>query len=250
MSKTLITGLIGYPLSHSFSQKYFTDKFAKEGISGFVYQNFEIDNIDQIRNIIDQNPELIGLNVTIPYKEKVIPYLNELSEQAEKIGAVNTICIKQTPNGIHLSGHNTDLIGFGKSIDMFLKTEPKGALILGTGGASKAVNYLLDQRSIKRLSVSRTPGSGRITYADIQDKTIREYPLIINTSPLGMFPKIEEKPDIPYHLLSQRNFLIDLIYNPDETLFLKLGKRAGAATLNGLPMLIAQAEASWELWIS
>ncbi len=249
MNKTLITGLLGHPLSHSFSQKYFSEKFEKEGISGYVYKNFEIDRVDKIISIIDQNPKLIGLNVTIPYKESVIPFLDGLSDQATEIGAVNTICIKRTAEGTFLTGHNTDVIGFDKSLDLILKTKPSGALVLGTGGASKAVKYVLAKRGIQYLSVSRTSGKERITYPDIKENTIREYPLIINTSPLGMFPKLEEKPEIPYHFLGPNNYLFDLIYNPDETLFLKLGKEIGASTLNGLHMLVTQAEASWELWI-
>ncbi len=247
MSKHKLTGLIGYPLSHSFSKSYFTEKFKNEGLDEFSYHNFEIADINQVIDVVKNNPNLIGLNVTIPYKESVIPFLDDLSKQAKDIGAVNTICIDNSSPTPRLIGHNTDHIGFGKSIHLLSKDKPKGALILGTGGASKAAIYFLKNNSIKYISVSRSPGSN-ITYKDIDAEIINDYPLIINTSPVGMYPKIDQKPNIPYHLIGQDNLLFDLIYNPDETLFLTLGKKAGASILNGLPMLKAQAEASWELW--
>ena len=247
MSKHKLTGLIGFPLSHSFSKRYFTEKFKNEGLEDFSYQNFEITDVNQIFDVLRNNPDLIGLNVTIPYKESVIPLLDNLSEQARDIGAVNTICIDNSATTPRLIGYNTDYIGFGKSMHLLTSTKPNGALVLGTGGASKAITYYLQKNHIKYLSVSRSSGDN-ITYKDIDKHIINEYPLIINTTPLGMFPKIDQKPDIPYHLLDQNKFLFDLTYNPDLTLFLALGKKAGATILNGLPMLKAQAEASWELW--
>ncbi len=248
MNSTKLIGLLGYPLTHSFSSEYFTNKFLKENIQDFLYQNFEINNIHKVSKLVKDNSMLIGLNVTIPYKESVIPYLDQLSEEAKLIGAVNTICIDRSRSRPYLTGHNTDCIGFDKSLDLLKEKPSKGALVLGTGGASKAVNYVLKNRGVRHLNISRIAGDGKLSYSDINNDIIREYPLIINTTPLGMYPKIEEKPAIPYEFIKEDNCLIDLIYNPDQTLFLKIGAKAGAKTLNGLPMLIAQAEASWELW--
>jgi len=245
MNKQKIVGLIGYPLSHSFSRKYFTDKFRKEGISGFEYRNFEIEDVGKIKEVISSNPGLIGLNVTIPYKESIIPYLDELSPEAEEIGAVNTICIHNSG----LSGHNTDHIGFSRTMDLILDKKPSGALILGTGGASKAVEFSLKERGIPYRYVSRKPAGNALSYKDINKDTISRYPLVINTTPLGMYPEINSKPEIPYDLLGAGNYLIDLVYNPDKTLFLEEGEKAGASTINGLPMLVSQAEASWDLWV-
>lgn len=248
MHNNKITGLIGYPLSHSFSKDYFTNKFKEEGINNFSYQNFEIDNINMISEIIKDHKNLIGLNVTIPHKETVLPYLDQLSEQANEIGAVNTICIEWIDNKPYLFGYNTDSIGFSKSLDQLLEETPTGALILGTGGASKAVKFVLNQRKIRFLFVSRSGSGNKLTYNDLDNSILRDYPLIINTTPVGMFPKVDLKPEIPYDFLGADNYLIDLIYNPIQTLFLKRGEEAGARTLNGMPMLIAQAEASWKLW--
>jgi len=241
-------GLIGFPLSHSFSRDYFTKKFQDEGIQEFRYLNFEIEGADQLNNIISDHNDLIGLNVTIPHKQAVIPLMDELTEEAEEIGAVNTICIDRFGSQAVLTGHNTDHIGFSKTLDLILDKNPSGALILGTGGASKAVEFTLRKRGIGYHSVSRKPGHKILAYKDIDNNLISQYPLIINTTPLGMYPDITSKPDIPYYLLGTNNWLIDLVYNPDKTLFLELGEKAGAKIINGLPMLIAQAEASWELW--
>lgn len=244
VNRKRITGLIGYPLSHSFSRDYFSEKFKREGLNNYQYLNFEIDSIEKINNVILDNPELIGLNVTIPHKESVIPYLQDLSAEAGEIGAVNTICINRTK----LTGHNTDHIGFSKSLEMVLDKEPSGALILGTGGASKAVEYSLRKRGINYVSISRKPDGNILGYKDIDEKLIRNYPLIINTTPLGMYPNIDQAPELPYNLISRDNILIDLVYNPEKTKFLQLGEMAGSRILNGLPMLIEQAEASWALW--
>jgi shikimate dehydrogenase len=248
LKKVKFIGLIGYPLSHSFSQGYFTDKFKNEGIEGYQYLNFEIENIDRIRDVILNNPDLIGLNVTIPYKESIKPYLHGLSADAEKIGAVNTIVIDHLSDEAILTGHNTDHIGFSKTLELILEKNPSGAMILGTGGASKAVEYSLNKRNIPHCYISRNPTADAHSYNEIDRELLDAFPVIINTTPLGMYPDIDNKPDIPYDLLNQDNYLIDLIYNPEKTLFLKLGEKAGAKIINGLPMLIAQAEAAWELW--
>ena len=244
----IVAGLIGYPLSHSFSKGYFTEKFVKEGIEGYVYENFEISNIDSLRDIIAKNPGLIGLNVTIPYKESVITHIDELSPEARRIGAVNTILVERRGKNTRLTGHNTDYIGFGKSLDVLIQRKPEGALVLGTGGASKAVRFVLEKRGIRNIVVSRNPVSGQLSYNEVTGKTLAEYPLIINTSPVGMYPEVNNKPDIPYDALGPGNYLFDLIYNPEKTRFLEEGEKAGSKIFNGLKMLIEQAEASWDLW--
>ena len=238
-------GLIGYPLSHSFSKKYFAEKFEKEDIDWASYDNFPIDSISALPDLISKTSHLRGLNVTIPYKEQVIPYMDYLAPDAGEIGAVNTIVI--TAEG--LAGHNSDIYGFDKSLDQLLDDDfGGGALILGTGGASKAVAYVLKQREIPFKSVSRRPARDRITYEDLDKEVIAHFRLIINTTPLGMHPNLEDCPDIPYQLLGHRHYLYDLIYNPAETKFLTLGKERGAKIKNGLEMLILQAERSWEIW--
>ena len=250
MKRKNIIGLIGYPLSHSFSQSYFSDKFKKEGIKDYEYLNFEIDSIEKIREIIISYPDLKGLNVTIPYKSAVIPYLDQLSDDARDIGAVNTIVVERISGKFKTTGYNTDYIGFDKTLDLILSDKPAGALILGTGGASKAVEFSLKKMNIPFRHVSRNPEGKMPSYRDINRNTLSEFPLLINTTPLGMHPDVEGKPEIPYALLNQDNYLIDLIYNPDKTAFLQLGEQAGAKTINGLPMLIEQAEAAWNIWQS
>jgi len=236
-------GLIGYPLKHSFSKKYFTNKFEAEGIDNCQYELFPIDKIESINDLILKTPNLLGLNVTIPYKETIIPYLDELSEEAEEIGAVNTILLK---NGKRI-GYNTDVMGFRDSLFTWLPS-PEGALILGTGGASKAIAYVLKTANIPYLKVSRSPDKGDLIYSEIDEKRLRKYPLLINTTPLGTFPKVDSAPNIPYNLLSSTNSLYDLVYNPEKTVFLKRGATMSSATKNGLEMLVAQAEYSWEIW--
>lgn len=244
-------GLIGYPLGHSFSAGYFKTKFEKENIQGFSYENFEIDNINKLPQVIANNPDLLGFNVTIPYKEAVIPYLDELDEDAAQIGAVNTVKISRTDGVIKLKGYNTDCFGFSESLKPFLASNHYKALILGTGGAAKAVEYVLKKIGIEILYVSRKPaGSKEIAYDELTDIAVKSFPLIINSTPLGMHPNIDACPLIPYSGLNQDNLLFDLIYNPEETLFLKKGKEKGAITLNGLQMLQLQAEKAWEIWNS
>ncbi|QEC51521.1 shikimate dehydrogenase [Anseongella ginsenosidimutans] len=239
-----LLGLIGYPLSHSFSKEYFRRKFEQEGISGYTYELFPLEKITSLPALLEQHPQLAGLNVTIPHKVAVLPYLQHLDETAAAIGAVNTIKIS---NGI-LSGYNTDAWGFSASLRPLLQPWHKKALILGTGGASKAVLHVLRSLGIDPLFVSRQPGNGQITYSQLDGAFIRDYPLIINTTPLGTFPDTESCPEILYNELSERNLLYDLVYNPAETLFLKKGKERGAAAINGMEMLRLQAEKAWEIW--
>ena len=237
-------GLIGYPLSHTFSKGYFTEKFKKEGIENAAYETYPLEKISDFTTLLQNNPELVGLNVTIPYKEAIIPYLDELSEEAKKIGAVNTIKII---NGKKI-GYNSDVVGFEKSLIQHLKPTHNKALVLGTGGAAKAVWFVLEKLNIPYLKVSRTASENIIAYDTISIDLVKEYPLIINTTPLGMSPKLESKPDIPYQALTKNHFLYDLVYNPQTTLFLEMGQKMGATIQNGLPMLHGQAERSWELW--
>lgn len=238
-------GLIGYPLSHSFSQKYFTEKFQREGITGCEYGNFPLASIDEFPALIKQQPDLKGLNVTIPYKEKVIPYLTAKSEVVKTIGACNCIRIEDG----ELTGHNTDVVGFETSLRPLLQPFHKKALVLGTGGAAKAVHYVLDKLGIAFLEVSRNPVTGRqIGYHQIDETVIKEHQVIINTSPLGMYPNINECPPLPYKALTATHYLFDLVYNPAKTLFLQKGEEQGAAIKNGHDMLIIQAEESWRIW--
>jgi shikimate dehydrogenase len=237
-------GLIGFPLSHSFSKKYFTEKFEKEGLKDCSYENFAIPSIDELKKIL-ATPGLEGLNVTIPYKEKVIPFLFQASPVVKKIKACNCIRIK---NG-RLFGYNTDIAGFEKSLkknwNPFLHSH---ALILGTGGSAKAVRYVLDKYDIKFKQVSRKPSADSYSYEQLTKNIISKYKLIINTTPLGMYPNVVEAPPIPYEFLTNEHFLFDLIYNPAKTLFLKKGEEQGAFIQNGYDMLVEQAEVNWKLW--
>lgn len=238
-------GLIGYPLSHSFSKKYFTEKFEREGITNCFYELFPLESIELFLQLLQSYPNLRGLNVTIPYKEAVIGYLNKLDEGARAIGAVNCIKIE---HGFSY-GYNTDAYGFERSLEEFLSAhhaQPAQALVLGTGGASKAVAFVLKKFHIPFKFVSREPGKGDLTYESLT--SLEEYPLIVNTTPLGMSPHFDSLPDIPYHCLGSQHLLYDLVYNPAETAFLKKGAAQGAATQNGLPMLYYQAERAWEIW--
>jgi len=240
-------GIIGCPLGHSFSKKFFDQKFEKENINA-EYLNFEISDISQFSDIIKSNPELKGLNVTLPYKEKIIPFLDNLDKEAEEIGAVNVISIEQYNGKTELTGYNSDVIGFQNSISLMLDNSYKKALILGTGGASKAVYQGLKNLNIESKYVSRQPIPGGYTYNDLNNSILDEYTLIINTSPLGMFPNIDQYPDIPYEYLSEKHLLYDLIYNPPITKFLELGNKQGATIKNGIEMLELQAISSWEIW--
>jgi shikimate dehydrogenase len=240
-------GLIGYPLGHSFSIGYHNQRFADEGIDA-KYMNFEISNIEQLIEVLSQNPELKGLNVTIPYKEKVMEYLDFISPEARAIGAVNVIRVVHEGSNIVLKGYNSDVIGFTQSIEPMLESYHKKALVLGTGGASKAVAYGLKSLGIEPVFVSRYERPGTIQYERITPEVVKEYNVIVNCTPLGMFPKIDTCPQLPYEALDDHNILYDLIYNPDETLFMRRGAEKGASVKNGLEMLLLQAFASWEFW--
>ena len=241
-------GLIGYPLGHSFSISYFNQRFQDEGIDA-VYENFEIPSIEALDEVIGANPELKGLNVTIPYKEKVIPYLDSITQEARAIGAVNVIKVTHEGRNTKLKGFNSDVIGFTKSIEPMLEKKwHKKALILGTGGASKAINFGLHHLGLETVFVSRYERPDTIQYDKITPDVVKEYNVIVNCTPLGMYPKTEECPQLPYEAMDSHTILYDLIYNPDETLFMKRGARYGAQTKNGLEMLLLQAFASWEFW--
>ena len=240
-------GLIGFPLGHSFSISYFNEKFENEEINA-KYVNYEIPAIDNLTEIIDSNPELRGLNVTIPYKEKVISFLDTISPEARAIGAVNVIRIIHKGRKAILKGYNSDVIGFTKSIEPLLEPCHKKALILGTGGASKAINYGLKSLGLETLFVSRFERADFIQYEKITASVIKEYNVIINCTPIGMYPHADECPNIPYEAMDNHTLLYDLIYNPDETLFMKKGAERGATTKNGLEMLLLQAFASWKFW--
>jgi shikimate dehydrogenase len=237
-------GLIGYPLTQSFSQKFFTEKFEKENLTDCRYDTFSIPSIDDLAIVLKNNPELYGLNVTIPYKEQVLSFLDEKSALVKKIKACNCIKIK---NG-KLSGHNTDAPAFEQSLKEKLQPHHIKALILGTGGAAKAVEYSLKQLNISYKYVSRKPSAKSFSYEQLTDALMQEYEIVINTTPLGMHPNIIEAPQIPYHALTPKHYLFDVVYNPSKTLFLQKGEEQGAAIKNGYEMLVLQAEESWRIW--
>lgn len=245
-------GLLGHPLGHSFSQKFFRDKFLRENIDA-DYINFDIDDIRNLRRIVDEYPRLCGLNVTIPYKQAVVPLLDDITAQAHGIGAVNVIVINREADGtVRLIGHNTDCPGFGRSIDVFADAayapESMRALVLGTGGASRAVTAALKIRGIEPTLVSRTPAEGRLTYQDISAEVMDGHRIIVNCTPLGTYPAVDTYPPIPYELLTPRHICIDLVYNPSVTAFMRKAAEAGCAVKNGLDMLHEQALLSWHLW--
>ena len=239
-------GLIGFPLGHSFSKKFFTDKFERENIDA-QYDLYELENIASFE-YLKAKTELCGLNVTIPHKENIIQYLDELDETAARIGAVNVIKFIRQVGKLRLKGYNSDAIGFENSIKPLLKSYHKKALILGTGGASKAIDYTLRKLGIETTFVSRTAKSGILTYSQLNSEILNENLIIVNASPVGTFPHSDECPNIPYQLLTGKHLLFDAVYNPAETLFLKKGKEQGAQGLNGEGMLIGQAIAAWEIW--
>ncbi len=241
-------GLIGYPLGHSFSISYFNQKFQDENIDA-VYENYEIPSIDELPEVLSSNPELKGINVTIPYKEKVLPFLDSISPEARAIGAVNVIRVSHKGNKTILKGYNSDVIGFTKSIEPMLEKKwHQKALILGTGGASKAIDYGLRNLGLETVFVSRYERPGTIQYQNITPEVVKEYNVIVNCTPLGMYPKTEVCPELPYEAMDNHTILYDLIYNPDETLFMKRGAEYGANVKNGLEMLLLQAFSSWEFW--
>lgn len=240
-------GLIGYPLGHSFSKNYFNEKFHSENIDA-EYVNFEIPSIKDFPHVLLHNPNLAGMNVTIPYKEQVIPYLDELAPDAKAIGAVNVIKIVRQKGKTKLIGHNSDIIGFMQSIEPLLESQHKKALILGTGGASKAVFHGLKKLGVEAKFVSRTPKEGMFTYEDLTPEVMEEYKVIVNCTPVGMYPRADEYPNIPYECITPNHLLYDLLYNPNTTLFMKKGADKGAVTKNGLEMLLLQAFGAWDIW--
>jgi len=243
-------GLIGFPLAQSFSQKYFSAKFTNEGIDA-QYLNFPIPTIDEFPEILKAHPQLAGMNVTIPYKELVMKFLNDLDDVARDIAAVNVIQFKWDGNKPHLKGFNTDTIGFTRSLQPFLKSQHTNALILGSGGAAKSVAYSLKKLGIDFRFVSRNPQSNNdLSYEVLNAEILNTNKLIINTSPLGMFPNIDSSPDIPYHLINNDHLFYDLVYNPEVTTFLRKGAENGAVIKNGLEMLHIQAEEAWKIWNS
>lgn len=242
-------GLIGFPLAHSFSKKYYDAKILREQIAGIGYELYPIPAITEFPGLVENDPELMGINVTIPYKIAVMGYLDQLSPEAEAIAAVNCIRIeRQNGRKPILTGYNTDVYGFSESLKPLLKPHHDAALILGNGGAAKAVSFALGLLGIAHTVVSRTARSGQLNYKQLDAAVIGIHPLIINTTPLGTYPAVAGYPDIPYDLLDDRHLLFDLVYNPPETAFLKRGKEQGAATKNGLEMLGRQAERNWEIW--
>lgn len=241
-------GLIGFPLGHSFSKRFFTEKFAREGIQA-VYDNYEIPDAKQLLDIVRENPELRGLNCTIPHKQAIIPLLDSLSEEAREIGAVNVIRIRRQADGRPLlEGFNSDAIGFTNSIKPLLTPRHRKALVLGTGGASRAICYSLTKLGIAWTYVSRSGGEGMYRYEDITPEVMRNYEVVVNCSPIGMFPHTDAAPMLPYEAMDERHLLYDLVYNPEETEFLKRGARQGATVKGGLEMLHLQAIASWDIW--
>ncbi len=240
-------GLIGYPLGHSFSVSYFTRKFEDQGIDA-SYRNFPLESISGFRELILNEPDLRGLNVTVPYKEKVIPHLDALNQTSRTIRAVNTIAFCRTGGRLSLIGYNTDVIGFERSLKEHLRPHHTKALVLGTGGSSKAVVFVLDAMGIGYRRISRSRGEGLLNYEDLSRSVISEHSLIINTTPLGMVPDVDTCPGIRYDAISTDHLLFDLVYNPEKTLFLSRGEEQGATIVNGYDMLVYQAEASWEIW--
>lgn len=241
-------GLIGYPLGHSFSRNFFNEKFSSENIDA-EYVNFEIPNITEISSVIKANPTLHGLNVTIPYKEQIMDYLDEIDGDAQKIGAVNVVKIERIKGKTKLTGYNSDIIGFTRSIESLIEPHHKKALILGTGGSSKAIKHGLEKLGLETKFVSRSKkNEDTLTYNELTPEIMSEYKVIVNCTPVGMYPKADECPDIPYDFITPEHLLYDLLYNPNTTLFMKKGSDKGAIVKNGLEMLLLQAFASWDIW--
>lgn len=245
-------GLIGYPLGHSFSKKFFTEKFEKEGLNDHQYVNFELESITQFPSIFEKHPDIQGLNCTIPYKQAVMEYLDEIDDETLQVGAVNTIKPIRIAGGLKLKGYNTDIIGFENALKPMLSAKHKKALILGTGGASKAIKHILTKLNIDYISASIEDELfvNEIRYSQIDKKMIEERLVIINATPLGTFPKVDACPDIPYEFLTSDHVLFDLVYNPEITLFMKKGLDKGSHVKNGLEMLHGQALAAWKIWNS
>lgn len=245
-------GLIGYKLGHSFSRSFFTEKFRNEGLTEHEYVNFELDSIEEFPSVFAQGKSICGLNCTIPYKQQIMQFMNEIDPEAAEIGAVNTVKIIDQNGKRILKGYNTDLYGFENSLRPMLEDKHRKALILGTGGASKAIRFLFDRMGISYLSATTRgeKGDREISYSELSHDIMDEYLIVVNATPLGTFPKVDTCPDIPYHWINRDHVFYDLVYNPAETLFLKKGKEQGAKVKNGLEMLHLQALKSWEIWNS
>lgn len=241
-------GLIGYPVGHSFSKTLFSHKFEKENLTDWSYDLYPLEKIERLKTFLQEEPDLVGFNVTVPYKVAVMNYLDEIDPLALTIGSVNTVCISDEGKGKKLKGYNTDAHGFEKSFAPLVQPGNNKALILGSGGSSRAVKYVLRELNIPYLTVSRSPHETRIQYHEIDDAVLNEHNIIINTTPVGMFPDVDASPNLPYEFLGSGHLLFDLIYNPEETLFLKFGRERGARTKNGLDMLHFQKEKCWEIW--
>jgi shikimate dehydrogenase len=241
-------GLIGYPLSHSFSKKYFTEKFLLEHITGCSYDNYPLKSLDEFTELISNHIDLCGLNITIPYKSEVIRFLDAIEPEAVEIGAVNVIKIRRSGGKVKLYGFNSDVTGIRDTLLPYMRDDVRNAMVLGTGGSSKAVCHVLKKLGINIILVSRERKQGILAYSDICSEIIDETQLIINTTPLGMFPNTGSMPDINYKRLGSRHILFDLVYNPEQTSFLKLGAEQGCLIISGIKMLHSQAEKSWEIW--
>jgi shikimate dehydrogenase len=241
-------GLIGYPLGHSFSRKYFTEKFHNEQIIDCLYENYPLTDISQITELLINEPDLTGLNVTIPYKTEIIKYLSHISPEANEIGAVNVVKIRRSGKKMVLSGFNSDITGIRDSLNQFANRNLKAAIVLGTGGSSKAVCFVLRKMGTEVVLVSRSRSKDSISYSDIDSELLKKSGLIVNTTPLGMYPNVETFPDIDYSLLGKDHMLFDLVYNPEITAFLRKGSERGCSVISGLKMLQSQAERSWEIW--
>ncbi|MFN8241076.1 MAG: shikimate dehydrogenase [Bacteroidales bacterium] len=241
-------GLIGYPLGHSFSKKYFESKFASGNIEGCSYELYPMPSVNHLLDFIKAEPELLGLNVTIPHKTSVIPLLDSVDPEAAVVGAVNVIKIRRSNSTVYLKGFNSDVYGIEHSLDSITAGSSCKALVLGTGGSSRAVVHVLTKLQIPFLMVSRRPGQGMLNYSDIDETIIDKHRLIINTTPLGMYPDINSCPELRYDLLSPSHTLFDLVYNPEMTMFLAKGKERGCTIINGLKMLHLQADKSWSIW--
>jgi shikimate dehydrogenase len=237
-------GLLGRNISYSFSKGYFTEKFNELGLQDHSYVNFDVPKIEDIKTIVETTPDLVGFNITIPYKEAIFPYLTEIDSKAQAIGAINVVKVQK--NG--LKGYNTDVIGFERSIAPHLGKQHQKALILGTGGASKAVAFALKSLGLSYQFVSRTSGENKWSYDQLNQDIIKEYTVIVNCTPLGTYPNVENKPDLPYEHITKDHLVYDLIYNPPTTSFMKYAQEKGATALNGHLMLKLQAEAAWEIW--
>ncbi|MDR1182397.1 MAG: shikimate dehydrogenase [Bacteroidales bacterium] len=241
-------GLVGNSLAHSSSKEYFERKFADEGITDVAFSNFELATLDYLPVILDNFPNLEGLTVTIPYKSTIIPFMTKITDEVKEIRALNVVKVKRLENSVRLSGYNTDVYGFEKSLLQSIRSSHDRALVLGAGGAGKAVGYVLDKLGIQHKFVTRGSKIGALGYEDLSEDMISSYPLIVNATSLGMFPNVDTFPPIPYGGISDKHFLFDLIYNPEMSIFLERGRQQGAFTKNGYEMFCFQAEEAWRIW--